>query len=328
MQPSRGARPGVIIAAGWLILVVYAYPGQMTAQSFEVLRQARGKFFAPENPPALSAMWRWLELLLAGPSSMLLVQSAAFAIGAYAILRRAMPERPAAWVTAGLLVFPPVMVPLAVIWPDSMMTGLLVLGAAGLLSDHTRRNYLGLLALLLATLAQPHALVATLPIVLMLFRPRAGTTEPRRIAIAGVTWLAIALAGLGATKHYTKKPYPPLAGYVTPRADHEWVAVPLRELPPDAMKLGVPIRTTAIQDTSTSVLASIAAHTPLFSPWLYLALALGLIPFALRQPDVLALLVGGVLSFVTYRNPVWLVASACVSLAMVLARLRTRRRSP
>jgi hypothetical protein len=110
---------------------------------------------------------------------------------------------------------------------------------------------------------------------------------------------------------------------VKPVHDTEWQPVPPHALPDNALKLGVSTRTTAIQDGWNGAMTSIADHTPLFSPWLFLVLALGLVPLSLRDPARLALLVGGVMTFLAYRNPVWLVGAACIAAATVIAeRLR------
>jgi hypothetical protein len=323
MQALRLARPSVIIAVGWLVLLIYAYPGQMVESSFEALRQARSPFFAPENPPGWSAMWRWIELAFAGPFPMFIAQTAAFAIGAFLILRRAMTERAAAFATAGLLVFPPLTVPLSVIWSHSLMAGLLALGTAALLSERRRVHLAGLVLLLLATVAQPHALLATLPLTLALARVRPDAVGVRRITHAALAWGVLTGGGLALTKHYSKKPSAPLWSYVKPVHDTEWQPVPPRALPDNALKLGVSTRTTAIQDGWTDALTSLADHTPLFSPWLYLILALALVPLSLRDPARVALLVGGVMTFLAYRNPVWVGAAACIAAAVTIAeRLR------
>ena len=73
--------------------------------------------------------------------------------------------------------------------------------------------------------------------------------------------------------------------------------------------------------------------TPLFTPSLYLALALVLAGFARRQRDVLAILVAGVafeLSLLLtaasadYAQSCWMIASTCLAAAMLVAR-RARR---
>jgi hypothetical protein len=323
MQASRVARPGVIVAAGWLVLLVYAFPGVMTAHSLDYLRQTRTKFFAPDSPPALSALWRWLELVLAGPTAMLIVQSGTFALGAYALLARAMSPVRAAWFTAALLAFPPLLVPLGTIWSTSMMTGLVVLGTAGIIGERRWQRFGGLALLALATAAQPHALYATLPLLLLLWRPRSPAPLARVIAGALLAWIVATTAGLALTRRYTKQPVS-LASYVAPGINREWRQVPLRVVDDDLPKLGVPTRTTAVQDAAAATFRAVAAHTPLFSPWLFLALAVALVPLALRDPVALALIISGVMLQLAHRGSVHVIACACLAALLVIARRSAR----
>lgn len=324
MDVSRVARPGVIVAAGWFALLVYAYPGRMTAESFALLRQARTKFFDPANPPALARWWRWLELLVAGPMAMLLVQTVAFALGAYTLLRRVVPEMRAACLTAALLVFPPITAQLATISSSAMMTGLLVVGVIALLGACRPAHVAGLVALFVATAVQPRALVATLPLLLLLFRWRADATGLRRFGAAAIAWGVISAAALGATMLYTKQPTP-LWSFVEPGANAHWRAVPITELPPDALRLGVPAHTTVIQDSWTAALTAIADVTPLFWPWLFAGLAALTIPLALRRPDALALAISAVLFQLVFRDSLWPIAAACLA-ALIVACDRWWRR--
>lgn len=194
-----GASPRVILAATWLALVACAYPGRMSGESFAYLRQARTRFFSDGHAPALSTLWRVLELVLGGPAGMLLAQGAMLVIGAYWILSRTLAPRPAAWATAAVVAFPPVLAPMTAIWSHSMMAGLLALGTGALLSGRRRA---GLLALLGATAVQPSALAATLPLVVLLFVWR----DVRRHAYAAAAWLAITAAALGINAVLAKQP--------------------------------------------------------------------------------------------------------------------------
>lgn len=318
MQVSRVARPGVVIAAGWLAVLAYAFPGVMTEESFEYLRQARTKFFDPANPPGISALWRHLELLLAGPTVMLLVQSGAFAFGAYQILQRVLSPIRAACAVAVLLVVPPILVPMSAIWSHSMMTGLLTLGAAALLTERTRIHRAGLGVLFVATVVQPSALTATLPLVVGWFCWQPALTGARRFLIAGGTWLVISGAALLATKHYAKAPVSAFS-YVVPREEPP-VTVPSRALPEPALKLGVPTRSTAIQDAWTSVHQTLDARTPLFSPWPYFALLALLIPFAMRQRDVAVLLASALAFHATGIFTGWLAVATLLAAILVVAR--------
>jgi hypothetical protein len=320
MQVSRVARPGVIVAAGWIACIVYAFPGVMTADSFAYLRQARSPFFEPANPPGMAALWRWLEVLIAGPSGVLIVQTTCLAIGAYALLARVLSPLWAAIVTAVLLVVPPVLVPMAAIWSHSLATGLLALGAAGLLSERPRLHRASLVPLLFATCVYPAALIATAPLVLAWLRWQPGASVGRRLAVAALAWLAISGAALGATKHWAKRPVSALA-YVVPR-ERPTVFVPSRALPEGALKLGVPTRSTAIQDDWTEGHAALADVVPVFSPWPYLALLVVLAPFALRQPDVWPLLVSAFALHGLGVFTAWLPVCLALAGAIVLARRR------
>lgn len=323
MEASRLARPRVILAAGWLAFLLYAYPGRMTAESFELLKQARTRFFEPSNPPALARMWRWLELVLTGPLALLLVQSVALLLGAYALLRRIVPEVHAAWAAAALLLVPPITAQVATISSTAWMTGLLVAGCAGLVATSRREHIAGLVALLLATAAQPRAIVATLPLLLLLFRWRPGSTGLARTVHAGVAWIVISLAALGATKHYTKQPTP-IASYIEPATNVRWREVPRAEFPPEALKLGVPTHTTALHDRWTDAYAAIADVTPLFSPWLFVALAVLLVPVAMRVPLALALVVSGIGFQLVFRMSVWPIVAACLAAMIVVASRKAR----
>ena len=429
-QRVRTAPPKLVLAIGWLAAIVYAYPGQMTAQAFQILRQSRVRYYSDDYAPAMSKLWGYLELVVAGPTSLLCAQTAMFVIGAYAILQRALTTRAAAWVTAGLVAFPPILVTIATISTHSLMASLLVLGAGGLVSSRRRLHLASLAPLLVATAVQPSALVATLPLVLWLFVWRVDARRRRLHALAA--WSAITLAALGFDAIYTHghihmwtsqrasydiagtlaftddlpdaevrntlagtglrvvfpqararwlydpaDPSPLVAGdhpmwqfpldgsaptegdalaraartiavghplaYVKHRVtvfgellwlteSHPEAAVPPRQLGEPARKVGIPSRSSEVQDAATCVTGAFARHTPLFPPWLYLVLAFVLLVPALHHRDVLALLASG-LAFeasllVTATTPAyaasaWLIA--CTSMAIVMLVVRRAR---
>ncbi len=194
-----------ILAVGWLIVVAYAYPGQMTQDSFEHLIEARKGWFTDSHPPFIPALWRVVDAVVPGPFGMLVLQLTCFEIGLYWILRRTFDRRGAAIAACALLLFPPVMVPLPVIWKDCLMAGFLTLGIGAI--GHPRRAVrVGALgALMLASAARYNAFVATLPIVVLLFQWAPAATRLRRYAIAGGAWCAITVMAFGLNAALTDR---------------------------------------------------------------------------------------------------------------------------
>jgi hypothetical protein len=199
------APPWGVLAAAWLALFVYAYPGQMTIDSFDHLAEARAGVFTDSHPPAMSLLWQLVEYVAAGGVGMLVVQSATFLLGLYAVLRRTFSPRGAAWAAALLFLFPPVFLPFAVIWKDCVMAGLLMLGIAGLLAARRRVKLAGLVALSLATAVRYNAFAATFPLVVLLFELRSGMPWLQRYAIATAAWLAVTLSAFGLNAAITDK---------------------------------------------------------------------------------------------------------------------------
>src|SRR5258708_4769226 len=92
----RELPPQAILGMGWCVLALYAYPGVMTMDSFDELREGREWFFTDAHPPAMAALWGIVDRFVAGPFGMLAIQSVAFLAGIYLVLRHAMQPRRAA----------------------------------------------------------------------------------------------------------------------------------------------------------------------------------------------------------------------------------------
>jgi hypothetical protein len=185
-----GARPCSVMLVGWVYVLVYAYPGQMTIDTYDHVAEARAGIYTDSHPPALNWIWKLTEYLVAAPFGVLLLQTAVFLLGVYLIARRLFPPRRAAWIATLVFVFPPVMLPLTAVWKDSLMAGFMVLGVGLLLADRRWLRYLGLGALLLATATRYNAFAATAPIVFFLFEVRP-LHWFKRYALAFAAWLAI-----------------------------------------------------------------------------------------------------------------------------------------
>jgi hypothetical protein len=95
---------------------------------------------------------------------------------------------------------------------------------------------------------------------------------------------------------------------------------------------GLANRWSPLQKRLTRVMQWIVRHTPLFLPWIYLLLSLGLIVAARRQRDVLAIVLSGIGLESTlvvlvhsndYRYSHWMVVTTLVGAIMFVARRRS-----
>lgn len=188
---SRLRSPLTVLVIGWLVFMLYAYPGYLSQDSVDQLLEARAGAFGGRHPPLMGAIWAVSDFVISGPLGMLLLQSVSFVAGVFLIARRWTSEWAAAWCAAGVLLFPPVCAVLAVIWKDSQMIGYLALGA-GLLPSPRRRIRLFALAVLgVATAMRYNAVAITLPLIAFGFVWCAEQRRLARYAIAIAAWLAI-----------------------------------------------------------------------------------------------------------------------------------------
>ncbi len=199
-------KPWHVLGAGWLLFVLYAYPGLMTRDSHDQLIEARIGELSDAHPPMMQAIWSVIDPILAGPLGMVLLQTATFVAGGYLIVRRALGPRGAALAAIGLLWFPPVGAVMAVVWKDCLMAGLLMLGIAMLLDERRWVRLAALAVLAVATATRYNAFGATLPIIVLLFGWRESLTGLRRHALALGVWLATTVTAFGANSLLTDKP--------------------------------------------------------------------------------------------------------------------------
>jgi hypothetical protein len=190
----RRVPPAALLALGWLVELVYAFPGYGSFDSQLQLEQARAGVYSDWHPPAMAVLWHYLDHVVAGPLGMLVVQTACFLAGAYLVLRRHLAPRLAAVIAGLVLWFPPVGATMAVIWKDSQMAGFTVLGAGLLLSERRTVRLAGLASLLAASLMRHNGFTVTLAIVVVGFTWSPAVRGVRRYAIAGAAWLAITAA--------------------------------------------------------------------------------------------------------------------------------------
>ena len=201
--------PRLILALGWLAIIVYGFPGMMTMDSIQQLVEARAGIYTDFHPAVMARLWHYVDKIIAGPFGMYVIQTTLFIAGLYLVLRRVFEPRRAAVATCLLALFPPVLAPMGVIWKDCFMAGALLCGVAGLLAEKRSHKLWGLAALALASSVRYNAPGATLPLVLILFTwlPTGDTWKLRirRYAIAVCAWIAVTVVALGAGMLLTDK---------------------------------------------------------------------------------------------------------------------------
>ncbi len=203
-------KPFTILVLGWVGLMLYAYPGYMSYDSTSQLTEARSGIYSDWHPPAMAALWRYVDFVIPGPFGMLIIQSVCFLTGAYLLLRRVMSARAAAICASLLLWFPAVSSIMAVIWKDSQMAGFLLLGTALMLSPRRRIKLTGIAFLLLGSMMRHNAFTMTFPLVVLLFVWSTKHGWLKRHAISIATWLAITVSAQL------------LSGWLTDNPQHLW----------------------------------------------------------------------------------------------------------
>ncbi|HEU0036473.1 MAG TPA: hypothetical protein VFQ53_37935 [Kofleriaceae bacterium] len=189
-------RPRWIVVAAWLVFLLYAYPGYLPTSGVDQLASAYRDAFQDPQAAIMIELWRTVCLAMSGPAGMLLLQSGLLVAGSFVVFARAWPARTAAYATAGMLLAPPVLATTAVIATESQMVGFLAAAIACLTSPRRAVRLLGLAACVIACGIQTGGPVATLPIVVLGFAWRIDRGW-RRYAIAGATWLGVALLAAG-----------------------------------------------------------------------------------------------------------------------------------
>lgn len=185
------------------MVVLYAFPGVMTMDSFDQLKEGREWFFTDAHPPLMAAIWGVVDRIIPGPFGMLVIQTAAFLVGLYLILRRALEPRGAAIAAVCLMLFPPVLAPMAVVWKDCLMAGCFVLGIAAILDDSRRIRLLGVAAFVIATALRYNAAAGTFPLAILLFEWQPGKRWFVRYALGTAVWLVITVAAFGINAAFT-----------------------------------------------------------------------------------------------------------------------------
>ena len=200
----RELPPRVILAIGWFVFFVHAYPGRMTRDSFDQLTQGRTGVFADDHPPLMQAIVWVTDIFVAGPIGIVILQSLMFLAGTYLLLRRAMPERIAALVAIAVLWLPPVASVMVVMWKDPLMAGALMLATPLFLSERKPVRILALVLILVGGGVRLNGLAATFAIVVLLFEWKP-LPRLKRYALAFGVWVAVTAASFGVNAVLTDR---------------------------------------------------------------------------------------------------------------------------
>jgi hypothetical protein len=185
----RDLLPYAVLAAAFTVLLLYAYPGYMSSDSASQLTQARAHAYSDGHPPVMAALRGLVEHVVRGPLGMLLLQTAALLIGLVLLLRRYFTLLAAALIASAILLFPPILTPMCVIWKDSQMAGWLVLGTALVLDPRRGLRWVGVAFLALGIAMRHNAPIAAFPLIVLLW-PSTAKRWFVRAAIAVAIWIA------------------------------------------------------------------------------------------------------------------------------------------
>ncbi|MEP6859974.1 MAG: hypothetical protein ABJE66_05100 [Deltaproteobacteria bacterium] len=185
-------KPRRILLAAAIVFVLFGYPGFL--RGFDELFESRTGDITDWGSPVFTEIWHVLDILFAGTAPMFVLQGGLLLAGSYALLRRVVPDRSAAWGTMLVLLAPPVIAATTYVGEDALLAGLLVTGFALALKEARWRRIAGVAALLLASTMREGAIVAVLPLVVAV--PWA-TGRGRRLGVALAVWGTILVLGFG-----------------------------------------------------------------------------------------------------------------------------------
>ncbi len=180
-----------ILVVGWLLFLLYAYPGFITSEGIDELIDSRVGMFTDWHSPVMTEVWRIVGFFVSGPPGMLMVQSLLLLGGAYSLLRRGISDRHAAIAACVVLWFPPITATMGVVCHESQMAGFLAAGAAALWSERPRVRVFGLVLVALGIGMRAGAAWASMPVVIGFFELRGVRRGWVRYGIALAVWLAL-----------------------------------------------------------------------------------------------------------------------------------------
>ncbi|MFD2301458.1 hypothetical protein QRO08_19760 [Paracidovorax citrulli] len=109
------------------IAIIYLfYPGFMSYDSWKQLYDAKNRHIGDAHPPIMSMIWRGLDAVYPGPALMLILQVALFSVSLAFVAIRLAPHPVGRLPFLLLLIFPPSLGIIGIIWKDVWMHGFLL----------------------------------------------------------------------------------------------------------------------------------------------------------------------------------------------------------
>lgn len=222
---ATGGKPGTVILAcvpyavallACVFISAASYPGFMSFDSLETLREARGQVVGGPYPPFGAYVWRVLDMAWPGPTLMQFAQNALLMLAFAHIGRKIRLPLPAQIVAICLFaLLPPILGIMLVVWKDVAVAGCLLAAFALTLSLRRRahRGYscAAVLVLLFAGMAYRYnAASAVVPLAAYLLYQlvdwRGG--EFHRLAKAAVAGTLLTVAMFGVVSFFNSHRFP------------------------------------------------------------------------------------------------------------------------
>jgi hypothetical protein len=153
-----------------LLTIALFYPGYMSPDSVEQLRQARFGVTSNAYPPLMAYIWRVTDTILPGPAGMLVLQNAVFWTALAGMARLAVSSTMLQIVFVAIAGFwPPTFCTLGTVWKDVGMQAFLLMGTWLLLLAYKRERFGyaagGLVALFVACGFRHNAIAGVIPLI-------------------------------------------------------------------------------------------------------------------------------------------------------------------
>jgi hypothetical protein len=187
---SEVVTPRRILVGGWLVFLLYCYPGFMLTESADQLIDSRYGQVQDVHSAVMTKLWGLVEILIAGPAGMLFLQSLLLLLGVYFLLRHVLSDRAAAAGAVVMLLLPPLVATTSVITPEAQLASFLVAAMAAMASDRLRTRCIGIgLAIIAAGMRDGGAFAAAVATI-ALFR----WSKPRYDVAIGAAVFVVAAA--------------------------------------------------------------------------------------------------------------------------------------